>query len=80
MSMIGDFKRTVVAKAIKSNWTINETRVFITEMLCDLQWGNWEEEVTREEVVECARYMATQSNGVYRGLTQEEILNWIEKF
>ena len=79
MSQLGHAVRTVITKAVKSKWTVKETADFFNEFVWCFDFGTYSDDMTEEEIVRNAEYMATQYDGCYGGLTADEIKKWIEK-
>lgn len=76
MGMHFDITKTIVAKAIKGNWTRFDTEEFYGDVLGSLEWEGDFCNFSHVEI--CAKYMLTQSNGLY-GISHNQIREWLAK-
>lgn len=78
MSMHGSLVRTIVSKSVKFNLTPLQASELFSDVLDALEWDDYGDDNTLV-ILDTARYMLTQKEGIYDGTTYEQIRKFIEQ-
>jgi hypothetical protein len=78
MSMLGSIIRAIASKSIKFNLTFNQSVELLVDVLDAAEYYYSDIEV-EEFLLNNAKYMLTQKEGIYDGATYEQIRKFIEQ-